>query len=765
MLEFRRILMRTSRRSFSKLCGSAAASSLAAPALAPLVAAFPLSMQGSSAFPYGTHVYREPPLPLEQLRSDFPLLKRLGWNMVKIQESWSADERKEGEIDLARVAHVVSDARQNGLLVYFGITMEQAPAWLWRKYPDARMQWENGEPLTDPTQYLLPNDGKPGPCWNHEGARTAAARFIEATARQIGKYDNILVWNVWQEVALDSGVNHLGLCYCPNTLAAFRAWLRGKYKDLEVLNRFWRTSYAEWDEVDPPRRFTKVPSMVDWRYFMENVYLAEALRFKAASFRRADPGHRRILAHTGSPRIGGSADWRLARQLDIYGGSNYPGWGEFQDPSVSDEMRLKASPAPFSQMLDNALRWDYLRSASVAGEFWTAELQGGRAGGGINPGRVPDPDDIRRWVLGAVAGGARGICFWNHRSEPFWDEAYGFGLLELKGGETARALEAGRIGKALNGPAADLFSQGSCLRAPVGILIDEDLYNFVNASGDAVKNAFGANLRGLHGGLFQEGVPVDFLDIGDLVSTGASYKALIHPFPLAMSEQQIEPLRAYVRSGGVLISGPCPGRFDRYGFGVPGEMPAGLTELFGAEHRQVVSLGGRTPHPTQSSFVTQEAASVMLQGEGEYAGLRLAPDFYVQYLTITTGRAVLRAGAECAGCANRFGSGTAYLIGTLPGPAILESKSGENQAFVGAVLRKHGVLPDRAGRLIRRRRDWRDRTAWFLFNTGREVVEETVVINPFRKAAGLLAGSLPVRDGAVTIRVAPLDIACVILEA
>src|SRR5215469_15099544 len=164
------------RRSFLKTCGAAASAGCLG-----RIAAFPVTTKsGRAIFPYGTHVYREPSLPLEQLRADFPLLKRLGFTMIKIQESWSTDERKEGEIDLSKVAQVVSDAGQNGLLVYFGVTMEQAPAWLWKKFPDARMEWESGERLSDPTQYLLPNDGKPGPCWNHPGARAAATHFIEA---------------------------------------------------------------------------------------------------------------------------------------------------------------------------------------------------------------------------------------------------------------------------------------------------------------------------------------------------------------------------------------------------------------------------------------------------------------------------------------------------------------------------------------------------------------------------------------------------------
>ncbi|MBV8375387.1 MAG: beta-galactosidase, partial [Verrucomicrobia bacterium] len=142
------------RRSFVHTCSGAA-----------LLAAN-VSMPGSGAkpevFPFGTHIFREPSLPMEQLRADLPLLKRLGFSMVKIQESWSIDEPQEGTIDLSKISQLVSEAKQNALLIYFGVTMEEAPAWLWKKYPDAYMVWEDGQPAIDPTQYLLPNDGKPG---------------------------------------------------------------------------------------------------------------------------------------------------------------------------------------------------------------------------------------------------------------------------------------------------------------------------------------------------------------------------------------------------------------------------------------------------------------------------------------------------------------------------------------------------------------------------------------------------------------------------
>jgi beta-galactosidase len=748
------------RRSFNTLT----AGIIAGTGFSPTLQSAAANGGNVASFPYGTHVYREPSLPLDQLRADFPVLKKLGFSMIKIQESWSADENKEGEIDLSKVARVVSDARQNNLLVYFGVTMEQAPAWLWRKYPDATMLLDTGQPYLDPTQYLLPNDGKPGPCWNHQGARQAAIRFIEAVGREIGHYDNILVWNVWQEINFTFDANASRFCFCPNTLAAFRVWLKTKYASLDGLNETWRSHYAAWDEVEPPRVFLKVPSMIDWRYFMENVYLSEALRWKAEAFRRSDPNGRKILAHAPSPRYGSAEDWCFARAgLDVYGSSCYPAWSEFQNPGISDEERVKHSPAPYRQLVDNAIKWDYTRSASVNGEFWTAELQGGRAGGGITPGRVPDPGDIRRWVLGALAGGARGVCFWNHRSEIFWDEAYGFGLLELKGDSTARAAEAGRIGAAVNSKAAELLGRGACPPAKTGILLDESTWNFVHASGEPLLSGFVANLRGIHQGLWQEAIPVDFLNSTELDTRGQQYQALILPLPISMSKDLIGKVCRYVQNGGTLISGPFPGRFSEYGFGVAGELPPEMTALFGVEHKQILTISERPAHSSQSSFRSEDLKPLKLSGVKQFAGIGVDPSFYLQYMTPTKAAPILQLGAEVVGAHNRFGKGQTYLIGTLFGAPIGNDQPA-NQHFLAAVLKNSGIQPDRAGRLWRRRREHAGKAAWFLFNPTRETVEENVALERFTKAEDLLGSELKITNGSVRINVGPLDICCLLLS-
>lgn len=764
---------RMSRRSFELLlAGTVLGGERLAKAVFPAAPRGAAEAGGKRIFPYGTHVYREPHLPLEQLRADFPILKRLGFNMIKIQESWAIDEQREGEINLATVAQVVAEARQNGLRVYFGVTMEQAPAWLWKKFPDANMLYETGQPHHDPTPYLLPADGKPGPCWHHPGARQAGSRFMEAVGREIGKYDNIQVWNVWQEIGFwPMRPGHLGVCYCANTLREFRAWLRARYKTLRHLNEAWLSGYGDWEEVEPPRSFTMVPPYIDWRYFMDDVYLSEAVRWKAEAFRRSDPLRRPILAHVAEPTIGGTSEWRYAEALDVFGSSTYPAWQGFHDwdaDRASAGKPVSKFPGLHHELWEAVLmKFDYVRGASRHGEFWTAELQGGPISMGQNLGRVPDAADIRRWVLGTLASGSRGICFWNHRVERMWQEQYGFGLLDGQGEHTLRAEEAGRLGKAINAQ-AELFAQGECPGAGVAMVMNEDLWHFAEGSGLNVREHLGYTIRGIYKALWDEGLSMDFLEADQIATRGEQYQALIQPLPLALSEAVIEAYRTYVRHGGTLISEACPGRLSKYGYGFAGEMAPGLEELFGARHKQVVTVrepGDGAKWSEQDRTYGDSIQYRDLVGADDFAPFKVVPAYHLQFLSLTAAKPVLKYGDEVAGCVNNFGRGRAILIGTLLGHASLAYNDRRNGTFLATILARAGVTPDKVGGLQRRRRTLGDKAAWFLFNTTEAPIETALELENYKSVADLLGDALPSSGGRVMVHVDPLDIRCLILQA
>jgi beta-galactosidase GanA len=763
---------RITRRSFGQLVAGATISgrqlvhaALESPALSASDA------DGKMIFPFGTHVYREPHLPLEQFRRDFPILKKLGFNMIKIQEVWAYDERREGEIDLSNVVHVVADARQNGLRVYFGVTMENAPAWLWRKYPDATMVYETGQPHNDPSQYVLPDDGKPGPCWHHPEARAAGIKFVGAVGKEVGQYDNVEVWNVFQEIGLwQERPGHLGLCYCHNTLPAFRAWLQTRYSSLDTLNAVWRSGYGDWEEVEPPRFSPKVPPTIDFRYFMDDVYLSDSVKWKADAFRRSDPMRRPILAHVGWVTLGGTRDWRYAEELDVFGSSCYPGWSgpeSWDADHPSAEKPLTDEVQSNQEMEAILLRFDYLRSAKQDRNIWTAELQGGPITEGLNRRRVPSPGDIRRWVLSCLAAGVRGICFWNHRPEIFWEEGYGFSLLDWNSDSSARAEEAGRLARAISDN-AELFTKGSHPEPAVGVVVSEDLFHFAEGSLHDVLQHFQYAVTGVWKSLWQEGITAGFVESGAIPNDADRTKALLLPFPFALSQDVIRALTEYVKRGGTLISEACPGRFSNHGIAFEGAMAPGIADLFGAQHEGAFLIrepgkGAKWTNWQLSLRDTREYRD--LRATGDFSDHSLFPAFYLQTLSPTTAQPLLRYGTEVAGTVNRLGKGQAYLVGTMLGYALPAYNDPRNARFLAAVLKISGVLPDSLGKLNRRRRIWGNREAWFLFNQHDRLIEEQVSMHGFKTAKDLLGGELTAAGGVLSIKVDPVDVRCILLES
>lgn len=719
-------------------------------------------------FPYGTHIYREPSLPLKQLKKDLKLLKKLGFNMVKIQESWSMDEKKEGEIDLENIGELIEEAETLDLKVYFGVTMEQAPAWLWKKYPDCRFIYNDGTAHNDPTQYLLPGDGKPGPCWDHPGARKAGERFIGGLVKKLGRYKNILVWNVWQEVGFCAAQpGKTGFCFCPYTLKEFRKWLKGKYNSLENLNERWKAGYGEWDEVEPPRIYAAVPPWMDWQYFIYDVYLPRAIRWKADAFRKSDPHKRPVFCHMSGPVIARGAEWRFAREADIFGSSCYPIWGGFSewDKECKDFYDNKEDAKGKILRVSISQKFDYIRNTCKDKKFWAAEFQGGPTSTFLYKGKTPAPEDIRRWVFTALSTGINGLCFWNHRAEILWQEAYGFGLMDLRGGPTDRAAEAGKIGKAINRHPG-LFQDGVLQKNETAILINENLNNFLSAmslrtDGSTAQRHLAHTIQGLYKMLWEEGIFVDFVDTEEMDRL-KDYKVIILPFPLAISDEIMEKLKMYVAGGGVLLSECCPGRYDEYGFARSGEISCIAEELFGIEHKGVIFCEEPgTSYWTPKYTAFEVLPSERFSGAGKFSGTSILPSVYVEDFRLKGGKTILKTKDRITGVCNRYGKGLAYIVGTLIGHAGATHEDKETKEFLIKLLSGAGVKQSRCGRMLLRKKTLGSQEAWFLINPTEKPLSGKMDFHGFTNIEDLLEGPVNMDK---PVKLEPFEVKVFIVE-
>ncbi len=725
---------------------------------------------GDNVFPFGTHVYREPCLDLDGVLADLPLLKNYGFNMIKIQEHWSADEPREGEYDFRRIERLIQRAGELDLGIYLGLTMEQAPAWVWKKFPDCHFVYSDGRRHNQPTQYTIPMDGKPGPCWDHPGAREAASRFIAALAKTLGQHKNIWAWNTFQEIGFwPNEAGKLGFCYCPHTLARFREWLREKYGSLAALNSTWQINYGDWEEVEPPRREEPVAPYIDWRYFMDDVYMARALGFKTKALRENDPYRRPVFSHADTPRVGSGAEWRWARAADFFGTSNYPKWNNghpWDDPVESEPAALLNEIWEEMMLCTDLARCNNGRDRAL----WGAEFQGGPISTSLHYGRVPTPNDLRVWMLSGLASGMTGISFWNHRVERFWKEANGFGLLDPTGDSSERMQVVSRIGNAIQRH-GQFFAQAQPPRAQVAILVNEDQYHFFQACNGDVIHHYRYNMRGHYARLWRLGIAVDFLDAQEVAAGDLRhYKAALLTMPLSLDATYFAHLVAFAEAGGLLISEACPGRWDKYGWCALTQLVDGGEDFFGAKHKDLALVkepGAATRWMPDERRFGEFDPSTSLTGCGPYAGRNVLANFYLHSLLPTTADAILMAGDKVAGVVNRVGEGYSALIGTFTGFSALayRNSADDTDGFLEALLGTVGVAPDRCGSLLRRRRLWEGTEAWFFINPHVDGVTETIDKGRFGSAVELVGDNLiEQNERSFRLHVQGTDLACIVLD-
>ncbi len=725
----------------------------------------------ADCFPLGSHLCREPMPAMAELKRDMEILKRNGFNLVKLQEHWMIDEPQEGACDFSRYEELIEHAATLDMGVYLGFTCEQAPHWLYEKYPDCRMVRRDGLTVAYEAPTTLPADGKPGPCPDHAGALADQLRFLSRAVRTLGRFENVVVWNTWQEIGWwAEGLVGGHVCYCPHTLKAFRGWLRERYASVDALNRAWNSRYADWNAVQPERHHgpQPCPQEIEWRTFLDNVQIARLLQARADAIRKADPLKRPVFAHKGGPAFASGQDWTYARCQDFLGSSCYPAWGFAFGWDDNSKRPFPRHEALLAEMWSNvAYRYDHIRCANPPGRpVWAAEFQGGPVSTGFHKGRVPSPDDIRRWMLTAVGSGVTAVSFWVTRAEIMASECNGFSLLDSSGETTPRLEEAGRIGRALN-RYPDLFARPTQASAAVALVVGEDIAQGCQAQTQAAPH-LGYSVRGWYRLLWESGIPVDLIETSEVGEARArGYKALILPFPLFLSERTAQALAKCVKDGVHLISEAVPGRMNELGFCARGEMSPVLAELFGVRHGSFAMVqepnGGQRWSPAERTW-GEYLDPAMLAGTGPLAGRKLRANVYVQTLVPEGGAPCLMHGKAVAGVVRNVGDGTAWLLGTYVGHSGTAYRDAQTRLAVRTVLAACGVKPERAGKLLLRRRVAGNREAWFFTNPTAAPVTEAVNVTGWKRVEDLLGQRLLRKGGSIRLTVKSLDVRVLVLE-
>ena len=156
--------------------------------------------------------------------------------------------------------------------------------------------------------------------------------------------------------------------------------------------------------------------------------------------------------------------------------------------------------------------------------------------------------------------------------------------------------------------------------------------------------------------------------------------------------------------------------------------------------------------------------ATMLDGVGALKGHSLRANVYVQAFSCDDSEPILQADGQVAGVVRRVGDGAAWLLGTYAGHSGTAHRDAGTSLCVLAMLAKCGVLPERAGELLLRKRAAPHKEAWFFTNPTDHAVTTQVNVAGWASVEDLLSEPLQRAGDVVEMSVNSLDVRVLVVQ-
>ncbi|MEU9089639.1 beta-galactosidase [Streptomyces sp. NPDC048428] len=575
--------------------------------------------------------------PEEVWEDDARLMKEAGVNSVTLGVfSWAKIEPRPGAREFGWLDRLMDLMHANGIGVVLATPTASPPPWMGARHPETLPRTEDGSVVWYGSRQQF--------CASSPVYRRYAAALTEDLAARYADHPALTVWHINNEYCTH--------CWCDETAAHFRRWLRSRYGTVDALNEawgtaFWSQRYDSWTEILPPRKaqYMKNPAQVlDFKRFTSDA-LMECYVAERDIVARHTP---RIPVTTNfMPLWSGQDAWAWSAQEDIVSVDIYP---DPRDPQGGQY---------------NAMLADMTRS-QAAGPWMLME----QAAGPVNWRGVnhPKPEGLNRlWSLQAVARGADAVCYFQWRQSRQGSEKFHSGMLTHAGEQGRTFREVKRLGAELAtiGPAVG----GGDVPADVAILHDWDSWWAGTQEGRPSSLLdYTEVVQRWHRALWENGVATEFArPDADL----SRFKAVAVPHLYLLTDASVDNLVAYAQGGGTLVCGFFSGIADVDDRIRPGGMDARLRELFGI----------RTLHEW---WPLDSGSTVECDG---FKGT-----LWSEELEAAEGTEVVAAyrDGELAGLPAVLRRGRARYLSTLPEPEAL-------RALLGDVVRDAGVEPVLAG--------------------------------------------------------------------
>ncbi|MBR7830776.1 beta-galactosidase [Actinospica sp. MGRD01-02] len=571
--------------------------------------------------------------PEEVWAEDARLMREAGVNLVSLGIfAWGLLEPEPGVYDFSLLDKVIPLLAEAGVDVDLATPTAAPPNWFLAANPHVRPVMDDG--------VVLGGSSRQTYCPHSPEYREACIRIASVLAERYAAHPSVTMWHVHNEYGSPTGE-----CYCDVSAAAFRDWLRAKYRTLDALNEawtatFWGQTYTAWEQIDTPKRTPMADvnpvHRLDFRRFTSDttleLYTAQRDVIKAAL---ASVGRGDVPVTTNFQLINCKAldFWAWAREVDIAANNHY----------------LTAEAA--DNHIELALCADFTRSMR-RGEPWIV-MEHSTGAVSWQPRNIAKrPGEMRRNTLSHIARGADGALFFQWRASRGGGEKFHSAMLPHGGTGTRIWREVAELG-------ADLQAlreiEGSRVAADAALLWDwESWWAVEQVFRPSVDLNFKERQLAYYEQLWRAHVQVDFAHPASDLS---GYKLVVVPQMYLCREQWAKNLRDYVTGGGTLVVSYFSGIVDEDDAVHLGGYPGVLREMLGLSIGEFLPLrlGERAALTmTAESYGTVWSEEIELRGAEAVHSFADGP--------AAGGPAVTR---------NRLDDGTVWYVATSPDPATL----------------------------------------------------------------------------------------------
>ncbi|MFJ4876845.1 beta-galactosidase [Streptomyces sp. NPDC088745] len=507
----------------------------------------------SRGFPEGIQYggdYNPEQWPEETWAEDAALMREAGVTLVTVGVfAWARLQPGPDSWEFGWLDRLMDLFAAHGIAVDLATATASPPAWLVRSATYVRPVTADGVRLEFGSRQLY--------CPSDPTYVRAAGKLVRALAERYAKHPALALWHIHNEYG-----DHVTECFCEESAADFRDWLRKRYRTVEELNRvwgtdFWSQRYGDFRQIEPPRTApgpVNPTQVLDWRRFCSDALL-RLHRLERDVLRTHSPD---VPATTNFMSMFKALDhWEWARHEDIVSDDAYP------DP---------ADPAAH---VGAALNHDLMRSLK-GGRPWLL-LEQAPSAVSWRPVNVPKRPGLQRlWSLQALARGADGILYFQWRQSRAGAEKFHSALLPHRGTASRGWRETVRFGAELRRLAE---VAGSRITARAAIVLDwHSWWALEGTDHPSERMRWRELLRPWYEALYARGITVDFVaPDADL----SPYRLVLAPNLYLLRAEHARRIADHVHGGGHLVCGPFSGVVDEHDHLHPGGAPGPLREVLG----------------------------------------------------------------------------------------------------------------------------------------------------------------------------------------